>query len=186
MAEAEKTEPKEEAVQAKGNKTPLLIAGTAVLSLALGFGVNSLFFKPEPATTAPVEEESQPAAEASEHEQPADESKKGTKKGEETPFSERVVTLEPFVVNLRGADYPRYVKVSIGIEAENLAAKGELEARNAQIRDAVILLLSSKELDEITEYEGKAFLKEEIQRRLNDLLQAGTVKSVLFTEFVIQ
>jgi flagellar basal body-associated protein FliL len=48
------------------------------------------------------------------------------------------------------------------------------------------VLLSSKQLSDITDFEGKALLKEDILERVNDLLETGDVKSVLFTEFVVQ
>jgi flagellar basal body-associated protein FliL len=54
------------------------------------------------------------------------------------------------------------------------------------VRDAMIVLLSSKQLSDITDFEGKALLKEDILERLNDLLDTGSVQSVLFTEFVVQ
>jgi flagellar FliL protein len=64
--------------------------------------------------------------------------------------------------------------------------KEELDARLPQIRDALIVLLSSKQISDITDFEGKALLKEDILVRLNDLLETGSIRSALFTEFVVQ
>jgi flagellar FliL protein len=55
-----------------------------------------------------------------------------------------------------------------------------------QVRDALIVLLSSRQLSDVTDFEGKALLKEDMLERVNDLLATGNVRSVLFTDFVVQ
>ena len=101
-------------------------------------------------------------------------------------LKERVVALEPFVVNVTGDGYPRYLKLKIELEADTLETRQEVEARLAQIRDAVILLLSSKRLEDIGGFEGKSLLKDDLRDRVNALLEGGEVHAVLFTEFVVQ
>jgi flagellar FliL protein len=101
-------------------------------------------------------------------------------------FKERLYALEPFVVNVTGDGYGRYLKLKVALEAENTAVKDELDARLPQVRDALIVLLSSKRMSDITDFEGKALLKEDVLLRVNDLLEAGSVRSVMFTEFVVQ
>ena len=49
-----------------------------------------------------------------------------------------------------------------------------------------ILLLASKRLSELSDFEGKALLKEDLRERVGGLLEFGTVDSVMFTEFVVQ
>jgi flagellar FliL protein len=101
-------------------------------------------------------------------------------------LAERSVALEPFVVNVTGDGYPRYLKLKIELEADAPAAREEIEARLAHIRDTIILLLSSKRLEDIGDFEGKALLKDDLRDRINGLLESGEVRSVLFTEFVVQ
>ena len=101
-------------------------------------------------------------------------------------LKQRVVALEPFVVNVTGDGYPRYLKLKIELEADTLETREEIEARLAQIRDAVILLLSSKRLEDIGGFEGKSLLKDDLRDRVNARLEGGEVKAVLFTEFVVQ
>lgn len=154
-----------------GGGTPwLLVIIAAVVSLAIGAGGAFLVMpKPEP---IPMPE--QDAAVAGEP----------MMGGEE--FRERLYSLEPFVVNVTGDGYNRFLKVKIEVEAESPELKGELDARLSQVRDALIVLLSSKRLSDITDYEGKALLKEDILDRINDVLETGEASSVLFTEFVVQ
>jgi flagellar basal body-associated protein FliL len=69
---------------------------------------------------------------------------------------------------------------------DSLSAREEIEARVSQVRDSTILLLSSKRLSDITDFEGKALLKDDLRERVNALLDQGQVRSVMFTEFVVQ
>ena len=64
--------------------------------------------------------------------------------------------------------------------------EGSIELQVPQVRDALIVLLSSKQLSDVTDFEGKALLKEDMLERVNDLLESGQIRSILFTEFVVQ
>ena len=99
---------------------------------------------------------------------------------------ERMLALDPFVVNLLAEDAARYLKVRVELEAESPALRAELEERLPQVRDGVISVLSARDVADVTSYEGKTLLKHDIQERVNGLLRDGRVRSVLFTEFVVQ
>lgn len=101
-------------------------------------------------------------------------------------FRQRLFQLEPFVVNVSDEGYQRYLKIKMDLELEGAEARDEVEARTPQVRDTIIVLLTSKRLADITNFEGKALLKGELVDRVNAVLQQGRVRSVLFTEFVIQ
>jgi len=89
-------------------------------------------------------------------------------------------------VNVTGDGYNRFLKLRVELETSDAMMREELDARLPQVRDALIVLLSSKQLSDITDFEGKALLKEDILERVNDLLETGSVRSILFTEFVVQ
>lgn len=103
-----------------------------------------------------------------------------------TPLAERLLSLDPFVVNLDGEDLRRFLKARIELETRSPAELVELQGRTAEIRDAVIVALSSKRVEDLGSFEGKVMLKSEILLRLSDLLGEDRVQSVLITEFVIQ
>jgi flagellar protein FliL len=177
--EKEKAEGKPEVAEsAKGGKGGIaMIAAAALVSLGLGAG-GAFFFAsshtPPPAAPVVSEEEAMAAHEAATQKQASD------------SYKERLYALEPLVVNVTGDGYNRFLKLRVELEASDVELKGEIEARLPQVRDALIVLLSSKQLSDITDFEGKALLKEDILERVNDLLETGDVKSVLFTEFVVQ
>ncbi|MBW2087159.1 MAG: flagellar basal body-associated FliL family protein [Deltaproteobacteria bacterium] len=55
-----------------------------------------------------------------------------------------------------------------------------------QIKDSLLVLLSSKTFIDIKTVEGKMRLRMEIIGRINNFLTSGRVKNVYFTEFVVQ
>lgn len=155
------------------------IIAAALISLGLGAGGAFFFASSQvPPPAAPMEAvdgEAMAAAKAME-----------TQKRSTEDFKERLYGLDPFVVNVTGDGYNRFLKLRVELETSDTQLKEEIDARLPQVRDALIVLLSSKQLSDITDFEGKALLKEDILERVNDLLETGSVRSILFTEFVVQ
>lgn len=94
--------------------------------------------------------------------------------------------MEIFVVNLSDPGGKRYLKTKISLEYTGAELTDELKLRQPQLRDVVLLLLSSKTLEEIQGTEGKIILRRELVLRINQVLQKGKVRNLYFTEFVIQ
>jgi len=100
--------------------------------------------------------------------------------------SPNVFPMEPFVVNIYDGQELRYLKVKVELEMAAPNVKPEIEARLAPIRDAVLVLLSAKTLQEIQDVQGKNALKEEILSAVNRHLPPGKLAKVYFTDFVVQ
>jgi len=97
-----------------------------------------------------------------------------------------IFDLDPFVVNLADQQEIRYLKVTIKLELDQPTYKQEVENHLPQIRDSLLVLLSSKDYASIRTVEGKMDLRVEIIHRINTVLQGDKVKGVYFTEFVAQ
>jgi len=97
-----------------------------------------------------------------------------------------MIELDDFVVNILDGEQMHYLKASITIEVNNGQTKGEVENRNPQIRDAIILLMGNKKYNELRDLQGKLQLRAELQQRINSLLPQGQVENIYFTEFVVQ
>lgn len=164
-----------------GKSGMAMIIAAALISLGMGAGGAFFFASSQvpsaapPTSMAPVDTAAQAEADT------AASNRRSTE-----DFKERLYGLDPFVVNVTGDGYNRFLKLRIELETNNVSIKEELDARLPQVRDALIVLLSSKQLSDITDFEGKALLKEDILERVNDLLETGDVRSILFTEFVVQ
>lgn len=97
-----------------------------------------------------------------------------------------VYSMEPFIVNLLDKSGKRYLKVKMELELPNQNLQNELTARNAQLRDTILLLLTSKNFEDVSRLEGKFQLKNELILRINQTLNTGKIKTLYFTEFVVQ
>lgn len=187
-------EKKEEAAPAAAgaSKKPLIIIGLVALLAGAGVGLFVLPGFVHVGGAAPAEEGGEEAAEGEGGEEQAAEGEEGAEEGEhekgapDAAFTDRIVQFEPFVVNVSGESYPRYLKLQVVFEMSSVEAKTKLEERMAQVRDLTISLLSSKRLADITDFEGKALLKDDLRTQVDELLGRDSVESVLFTEFVVQ
>lgn len=96
----------------------------------------------------------------------------------------QVVELETFVVNLAGSKGRRILKVNVGLEVKGVEVAKEIANRQAQIRDFIIIILSSKSYDEVSAKDGKDALKNEIKDNINSFLSKGKISNVYFTELI--
>lgn len=94
--------------------------------------------------------------------------------------------LEPFIVNIYDGQELRYLKVKVEIEMASPAVKADLDARLAPIRDAILVLLSAKTLQDIQDVQGKNQLKDDILASVNKIIPPGKIAKVYFTDFVVQ
>jgi flagellar FliL protein len=98
-----------------------------------------------------------------------------------------IINLSPFVVNLSDeGDYPRYLKVEFGLELRAGSNPEEVDERMPELRDVIIVLLSSKRSKDINTIEGKDRLRDEIITRINGRLTEAIVGRIFFKEFIIQ
>ena len=114
------------------------------------------------------------------------------------------VTLEPFVVNLAG-EVQHYLQVGIDLKVSEAVIEDQIKAHLPEIRNGVLLLLSSKNAEELGTLEGKNLLRREIRAAVNAPLgiesadgndahtvdghgadEVQGVQEVLLTSFVIQ
>ncbi len=96
------------------------------------------------------------------------------------------VNLPPLTINLADTGLTRYLRVGIDIEVSTQEAVTNIENQSAKIRDAIIILLSSKTYSNLASAEGKFQLKNEIAARINQILGMPRVIQVYFTDFVVQ
>lgn len=97
-----------------------------------------------------------------------------------------VFPLEPFIVNIYDGQDLRYLKVKIELEMANPMVKGELDSHLAAVRDAILVVLTTKTLQEVQDVQGKNQLREEILTAISKILAQGKVSKVYFTDFVVQ
>lgn len=94
--------------------------------------------------------------------------------------------LDPFLANLADETSSRYLKMSLQVEFVDAEPPAAFEARLPQIRDVILTLVTSKTFADIRTPEGKERLREDVIDRINHVLAQDAVKSVYFTEFIVQ
>jgi len=109
---------------------------------------------------------------------------------EETVEEETVVKpifpLKSFIVNLAGENGKRYLKIKMDLEIANEEFNDALRMRIPQIRDSIMMILTSKRYDDVKDTEGKIALRQDIQNRVNSFFKEPCVSNIFFTDFVIQ
>jgi len=165
----------------KGGKlgTILIAAGVGVLFLLVGAG--GTFFLLKGQIAAMIQAQAPPAAATAEEGAAAADGEK-----KEEGFIGTLFELDPMVVNLEQSKGKRYLKVKMSFELNKEEVQEELKARLPQLRDAILLMLSSKSFKDVSTVEGKLALRDALLTRINGLLTTGFIKRIYFQEFVVQ
>jgi len=173
MAENEEKKETEQNEKPKGNKSFLIGIILGVLIILLGGGGVAgwfMFF------TKDAAEGDLPAqAEAAQ--------------GASTEATQSIIVpLDSFIVNLmdRTGSGKRYLKTTIELDVRDEESQAIVDVRKAQLRDAILLLLTSQSFAEINTIEGKQALKKALLLRINQALGGRIVSGLYFTEFVVQ
>jgi len=183
----------EETIQPK--KSPIKLIVFIVIGLlvvgGIGFGVKMFFFSKDDKKV----EENADGKKVEEGKKDGD--KEDVKLDEEgNPIVEEegvILGLEPFIVNLSGADGRRYLKTTIRLE---ITTKELMELINKptstwlfKTKDAVLEILSSKTVEEVLPVDNRRDLRNEIMFRLNRIYEKSKVKGkvteVYFIEFLV-
>lgn len=100
--------------------------------------------------------------------------------------------LDTLIVNLADHGGKRYLRVTMELELKSnedhdaAEVVEEIEKRMPQLRDAILMILPSKQYSDISTTGGKIALRDELMVKLNAHLKTGVISTIYFTEFVIQ
>ena len=156
----------------KAKQSPLLL-GVVVLNtlVIIGVGVFLYMSKQQELARPSMEPIMQGAAE---------DQKEGSLEGS----GGFAVPLDYFLVNLAEDQGQKLFKVEMEFDVDSVEAQEEINKRMPQVRDIIIILLSSKNYSQISTPKGKENLKEEIRDTVNSFLTKGKINKVLFTQFI--
>jgi len=137
---------------------------------------------------APPKEASGSEAEAAVEEEKAEEEAEAAAPEAVKPESEEsiIYDLDPFIVNLADTPDLRYLKLTIKLDLLRQEDVEEVSKKVPQIRNALLILLSSKDSESIRSIEGKMELRSEILERINGVFEESRVRTAYFTDFVTQ
>ena len=100
------------------------------------------------------------------------------------------LSLETFTVNLEPENSDQHLQTNLTLKVGDNEAVSRIKLHMPEVRNRVLLLLSSKTASQIATVEGKKKLATELLAEINQPFEEGAggqaVESVLFTSFVIQ
>jgi flagellar FliL protein len=98
-----------------------------------------------------------------------------------------IVGLEEIIVTLQsGGKVANYLRINVNLEVDTQKTVDLVVARLPQLRDCVIVTLSSKSATELSTPEGTQTVRNEIFRRLAEKLPPESLKNIYFSDLVIQ
>ena len=97
-----------------------------------------------------------------------------------------MVMVDDIIVNPSGTGGTRFLSCSIGFEMAAGEAVKEFESRRPMIRDALITILGSKTLEQLSDAKEKEITRYQIKKRVEQLLNSQDLQGVYFTDFVLQ
>jgi flagellar FliL protein len=109
---------------------------------------------------------------------------------QEPPKPPIFVSLDTFTVNLQADPAEQFLQVDLTLQLADEAEANIVKQHMPEVRNRLLMLLTSKRGSEIATIEGKKKLSQEIAAQLKDAFAAGAklqhVPGVFFTSFVIQ
>lgn len=111
---------------------------------------------------------------------------------ESTPVKKPPVflSLETFTVNLQSEHSDQHLQTNLTLKVEDTGVTDLIKLHMPEVRNRILLLLSSKAASQITATDGKKELAAELLAEINQSFgeerSGKMVESVLFTSFVIQ
>jgi flagellar FliL protein len=97
-----------------------------------------------------------------------------------------VFLMEDIIVNPSGTGGTRFLSVSVGFEVGSSETVHLFEKREAVIKDALITILGSKSIEQLSDPKEKEITRFQIRKRTEQLLGIDDLAAVYFTDFVLQ
>ncbi len=116
----------------------------------------------------------------------SEEAEKGEEAEETVETMGPIKKLETFIVNLADKDGTRYLRISMDLELINEETGQLVDKRLPKIRDTILMILPTKKYEDIDTVEGKSSLRNEMITKLNEVMIPEKIKTIYFTEFVVQ
>lgn len=188
MADEEKTtvEVGETTTGASGGKGPnklFLFGGIGLAVVVIGVTLALFVIKPmisdsgDEAATFP--EQSEQADEDAEKPKPARQDSHGK-------AASMVYAVKDIVVNPAGTGGTRFLSVSLGFELGSPELANQFVEREPVVRDALITILSSKTVAQLTDARQKEITRYQVKKRLEKLMGTDEITGVYYTDFVLQ
>lgn len=96
---------------------------------------------------------------------------------------EASVDIPQMTANLASDDF---IRISFKIQTDSVEAKEELEKRDFQVKNLIILELSEKTAEDLKGKEGQQKLENDLKTKISEIMQEGKIENVYITESLLQ
>ena len=120
---------------------------------------------------------------------PADSAKAGAKSGAEAKKGETapsIYQLDNLVMNPAASGGAHFLLMSVALQVKDAGTLETIKGRDAELRDSILRLCSSKTIDQITASNARDTLSVDLLAVLDKMFGKGTVSKIYFPQFVIQ
>jgi len=194
MADEEKAAPeaaestKNDAKAKKKGPSLLVLGGVGVGAIVIGIAL--ALFVIGPMMSGSDEEASDESTTSASHDNTKADKKSdkhGSKKKDgHGGTSSLVYAVKDVVVNPAGTGGTRFLSVSFGFELASQELATRFEERELLVRDALITILSSKTVAELTNARQKEIVRFLVKKRLSQIFETEDLEAVYYTDFVLQ
>jgi len=116
---------------------------------------------------------------------PAEANKTAANQTKPQEFGKFIYVIEDLLVNPANTDGKRYVLSSLGFDVASEKDNQELKAKEVLLKDAVISVMSSKDLCQLSNIIYRDTLRTEIMKRLSVILPSTKINTIYFSKYII-
>jgi flagellar FliL protein len=97
-----------------------------------------------------------------------------------------VYMIEEIVINPAKTDGKRYLLSSLGFDVSSEPEHQELKAKEVLLKDAVVSIMSSKEMSQLGNIAYRDTLRREIVKRLSVMMPKVKINTIYFSKYILQ
>ncbi|MFH2049456.1 MAG: flagellar basal body-associated FliL family protein [bacterium] len=183
VVEGKGGEGQEASPKKKGSNKLILFGGIGVGAIVIGVALTIFVIKPMTSGSNAGEEQNTEEVSKDTHAKKED-SHGGKSEGEEGGGN--LCTIKDIVINPAGTGGSRFLSVSFAFELDSPSDVTLFESREPAIRDALITILSSKTVAQLTDPKQKEIARYQIKKRVAQLMKLEEIAGVYYTDFVLQ
>ena len=108
------------------------------------------------------------------------------KPAEKSATAGAVFDAGDYTTNLADPSGRRVIRVKVELSLSDQKALAELDKHKGDVRNAILMVLRSKQAEEVQGSQGQVNLGRDIQAKVAPLVTPGKINNVNFLEFVVQ
>jgi len=175
----------QEAPKKKGLSKLILFGGIGVGAIVIGIALTIFVIKPMTSGSETGDEQQTEEVSKDSHAKKED-SHGGDSHGEEGGTPGNISVVKDIVINPAGTGGSRFLSVSFAFEFDSPSEMEKFESREMAIRDALITIMSSKTVAQLTDSKQKEIARYQIKKRVAQLMKLEEIAGVYYTDFVLQ